>query len=128
MESHISLYDERARRDVSEGQLPPLLHPVTISVDFCGPQKPLSIGSNQRATTSEVQKVSSLRHIQLFTNLNETMSSMKQEQKAGLAEGTNNFSNGKNRQIANTNLPPKHKPSHSGRNINVQEYSGWVLK
>ena len=124
MESHISLYDERARQDVSEGQLPPLHHPVTISVDFCGPQKPLPIGSNQRAATSDVQKVSSPRHIELFTSLNETMNSTKQEQKAGRAERTNNFSSGKNRQIANTNLQPKHKPSHAGKIINIQQYSG----
>ena len=115
MESHILLYDERSRPDSNEGQLRPLLHPVTISVDFCGPKKPLPIGSSQRDAMSDVQGVSHLSHNPLFRNVHEPMNRMEQEQRGGRVEGTSSFSNGKNRHIANRNVPLRRKPSPSER-------------
>ena len=119
MESYISLYDGSSRNYGQESQLPLTLHPVTISVNFCGPVKPLPIGSNQGQNLSELERSSYLQHSQQVTvgpsnpsNPRETMNAVESEQRSG---GNDIFSHAKPRQSTNIDITVRQKMSSSSK-------------
>ena len=104
MESYISLYDRSKGNSGLEGQHSFMLHPVTISVNFCGTIKQQPVGSNQ------IEKVSGIKRVSFSES--ETMNIKESEQRSGRK---NRFSGAKTQQGANMDLMVKHNQSSSSK-------------